>query len=108
MLFRSDSRERYKLNRFDVDDVLECPTLSSKERYCAILIQSEMQTLYLYELAAYLVKSKLTCRLKKNEEACDNVNRLKGEILNKFGREPGEIIINYAMELDDVYFKIRY
>ena len=103
-----DSRERYKLNRFDADDVLESPTLSSKERYCAILIQSEMQTLYLYELAAYLVKSKLTCRLKKNDEACESVNRVKGEIIDRFGRESGEIIINYAMELDEVYFKIRY
>ena len=99
-------RENYSFQGDDLEHALKEED-GSIAKFCAILINSELQTLALYELAARCTISKL------KDEACDfNESILytakSHQLKEKFGTEKSELIQQYAKELCETYHRIRH
>ncbi len=111
-----DARLQYSMNSDNLQTALNVVT-ESKERYSAILVHSEIQTLYLYELAAHLVRQKIcheimeegvTVEVPNDYHDGDVSNQLQDEIKDAVGEAAGETVIKYASELTETYFRIRH
>ena len=98
-----------KLKNIIVND--ESKKDSSREWYCAVLIQSEIQTLYLYEMATRLVQIKCltgtvgiddVTNLKKKQ-----VEELQSQMVEYFGVAAGVMLNQNAVDLTEAYFSIR-
>ncbi len=98
------ARQRYSFQGEDLLEALKENQFSVK-KYCAILVQSELQTLELYELAAKCTLSKLRC-----DDSFSSILKTKVESLNLevFTVKEIELIEQYAKELVETYHKIRH
>lgn len=102
-----DARDRYAFRGNDLHQALQEEEGSSIMKFSAILVQSEFQTLALYELAA-----KCTA-LKLQNEKCDidelvQTNGKSLQLIDNFGKEDGEMIKKHAKELAETYYRIRH
>lgn len=105
-------RKQYRLQGREMLELLKNNSESS-ERYCAILVQSELQTLFMYELAANLIGEGL--RSKHNEFALitgenevANNDILYCEMEKQLVKNQINLVRKYAEELKEIYFKIRH
>lgn len=76
-------------------------------KYCAIVINSELQTLALYELAAKCTLSKLKDESRDFNESIVSTAK-SHQLKEKFGTEKSELIQQYAKELCETYHRIRH
>ena len=85
----------------------------SCKKYSAILVQSEMQTLYLYELAARLIRARLQSNQKKDIMSDDQDDEsisydIQKIIVQMCGEESWKLIHKHALELLEAYYRIRH
>ena len=99
------AREKFSLPGNELSEALK--DRKSCEYFSALLIMSEMQTLDLYELASMLVRRKLEAK-SRPEHTRDDCEDFSSSFEPKYGKEQGQKVKDYAVELADAFLSIRY